>query len=75
MTSIVDDIRVRLLADYAQTATPATDAINDVRELLAAVEQLRADRDADRRELARLREEVRKARVAATQARLGREPK
>lgn len=108
----IDDIRGRLLADYGQTATPATDAIHDVRELLAevetltrwkneampvmdglqelgraldiplghsitgpdalaAVEQLQKSHEHDGREIARLREEVRRARVAAAQARLG----
>lgn len=80
---------VEKLTRWKNEATPVMDGLQELgraldiplgaritgTDALAAVEQLRADRDADRRELARLREEVRKARVAATQARLGREPK
>jgi hypothetical protein len=40
-------------------------------DALAAVEQLQESHEHDGREIARLREEVRRARVTATQARLG----
>jgi hypothetical protein len=112
MSDLIEEIRGRLLNDYGQTATPASDAISDVSDLLdmvdqltrwknealpvisglqelgraldlqlgrsitgpealAAVEQLQKSHEHDGREIARLREEVRRARVTAAQTRLG----